>query len=328
MSTQRSTEFAFAAAAPLKRFLDDPAVVEVMVNGPDAVFVERHGDRPQRVDTNLSRVQIEGLVANIASLSHKVVSLDGGRAAKSLARHSVISARLPGFRLEVQMPPVAVHGPYITIRRHNVRALTLQAYVDKGQLPAEAAEYLAMAVASRKNILVAGGTSSGKTTFLNALLQEVDRGERLLTIEVVAELIVEHENVVRLEADDEQGYPVQRLLKSALRSRPDRIVVGEVRGGEAFDWLDAANTGHPGTIASLHANSAAEALARLENLVQEGRAVMPLQAIKQRIGDTLDVVVHMHRISEGGQEVRRLGALVQVEGFDSLTNQYQINQIF
>jgi pilus assembly protein CpaF len=328
MSTQRSTDFAFAAAAPLRRFLDDPAVTEVMVNGPAAVFVERHGERPQRVDTTLTRVQIDGLVANIASLSHKVVSLDGGHAAKNLARHSVISARLPGFRLEVQMPPVAVHGPYITIRRHNVRALTLQDYVQKGQIPAAAAEHLAKAVASRENILVAGGTSSGKTTFLNALIQEVDRGERLLTIEVVAELIVGHENTIRLEADDEQGYPVQRLLKSALRSRPDRIIVGEVRGGEAFDWLDAANTGHPGTLASLHANSAAEALARLENLVQEGRPVMPLQAIKQRIGDTLDLVVHMHRINEGGQEVRRLSALVQVDGFDPSNNQYRLNKIF
>lgn len=316
-----SIRFVLNAALPLQSFLDDPQVVEIMINGESAIFVERQGRRPERVDLRLSKQQIDGLVANLANISRKSVDLHGGKG------HSVISARLPGFRIEAQLAPVALEGPYLCIRRHSARALSLDDYVRSGLLPQQAAEYLARAVSEHRNIIVAGGTSTGKTTFLNALIGEVDRAERLLAIETVAELVIPHENVVRLEADDEQGYSVQRLLKSALRSRPDRIIVGEVRGGEAFDLMDAANTGHPGAMASLHANSAIEALSRLENLVLEGRPVMPLPAIRQRIAQTFELIVHMQRSKVGDEYVRRLGSIVELSGIDPDSGHYRTHPV-
>ena len=197
-----------------------------------------------------------------------------------------------------------------------------------GGLPEHCVPILRKAVRDHKNIVVAGGTSTGKTTFLNSLIREVDPRERLLTIETVAELQVPHENWVPLEADDEQGYSVKRLLKSALRSRPDRIIVGEVRGPEAFDLMDAANTGHPGAFASIHANSGAEALDRLENLVLEGRPSMPLEAIRQRIGQTFEMVVHMERVEISGRAVRRLGEILSVHGYDKEKQIYLTTTIF
>jgi pilus assembly protein CpaF len=308
--------YALMAVQPLAELLADVALTEIMVVGEQGVWVERQGVGLMKTPVRLSRVQIDGIVAHLANLSHREADLHGA------GGHAIISARLPGFRVEAQMPPVAVQGPYLSIRRHHPRAVSLDDYVASGDLAPSAAECLKEAVRAHRNILVVGGTGSGKTTLLNALIREVDPDEVLILIETVPELVVRQENVRRLEADDEQGYSVQRLVKSALRSRPDRILVGEVRGGEAFDFMDAANTGHPGAMGSLHANSALEGLHRLENLILEGRPHMPLNAIRQRIAQTFDLLVHMERLHVDGRPRRRVREIVALEGFDAARDLY------
>jgi pilus assembly protein CpaF len=313
--------YALMAAQPLAALLADTSLTEIMVVGEQGVWVERQGVGMVKTPVRLNRVQIDGIVAHLANLSHREADLHGA------GGHAIISARLPGFRVEAQMPPVAVHGPYLSIRRHHPHVVSLHDYVARGDLMPAAAACLQAAVRARSNILVVGGTGSGKTTLLNALIREVDPDDVLILIETVPELVVEHENIRRLEADDEQGYPVQRLVKSALRSRPDRILVGEVRGGEAFDFMDAANTGHPGAMGSLHANSALEGLQRLENLVLEGRPHMPLNAIRQRIGQTFQLLVHMERLPVEGRPRRRVREIVALEGFDAARDSYLTRRI-
>lgn len=314
--------FAMEAMRPLEKFLKDKAVIEIMVNGERPVVVERLGQRPSHTDVKLSTLQINTIITHLSNLARREVDLHGG------SGMLVISARLPGYRVEAQLPPVAVHGPYISIRAHNSKALTLDDYEASGSISSEVKRYLLEAVEAHKTILVVGGTSSGKTTFLNALIQAVDPEERLLAIETIPELIIPHQNVVRLEADDEQGYSVQRLLKSALRSRPDRVLVGEVRGGEAYDFMDSANTGHPGSMGTIHANSAIEGLDRLENLVLEGRPSMPLAAIRKRIAQTFNVVIYMDRRTVHGTVRRQLGELLELKGLDQTGNSYLIDTIF
>jgi len=313
--------FALASVEPLHALMTDERVIEISINGHD-VWAERLGESPQLTEVRLTENQIVGMIVNLANISRREVDLHDG------SKFAIVSARLPGFRIEAQLTPVAVDGPYVSIRRHNARALSLNDYVRSGQLPECMAERLRAAVAAHSTVLVVGGTSTGKTTFLNALIQEIDPIERLLLIETIPELVVPHRNLVRLEADDEQGYSVQRLLRSALRSRPDRILVGEVRGGEAFDFMDAANTGHPGSMGTIHANSAREGIDRLENLVLEGRPAMPLAAIKTRIAQTFDLVVHMERCRVNGAWVRRLGAVLALEGFDLQRQQYLFDSLF
>lgn len=313
--------FAMMSVEPLHALMRDDDVIEISINAHD-VWVERLGRSPELTPLTLTENQVVGMIVNLANISRREVDLhDGGKLA-------IVSARLPGFRIEAQLSPVAVNGPYVSIRRHNTRVLTLGDYVRMGQLSPAQASFLRDAVQSHQTVLVIGGTSTGKTTFLNALIQEIDRTERLLLIETIPELVVPHRNVVRLEADDEQGYPVQRLLKSALRSRPDRILVGEVRGGEAFDFMDAANTGHPGSMGTIHANSAREGLARLENLVLEGRPTMPLNAIRTRIAQTFNLVLHMQRRRVGDRWVRGLGEVLQVHGVDPSSGDYRTHTVF
>jgi pilus assembly protein CpaF len=325
MSSEVSTKYAMEALRPIETYLNDPRVVEVMINGPNKVFIECHGERPIEVDVRLSESQLQSIISLSALVSRREVDLHGHGGAK---KFSIVSAKLPHLRFEAQLPPVAVDGPYISIRKHNPLVIPLEDHVAAGVFGQDVADYLRQQVRSQSNILVAGGTSSGKTTFLNTLVGEIPDYERLFVIETVPELQIKQPNVVRLEADDEQGASVQRLVKSGLRSRPDRFLVGEVRGPEAFDLMDAANTGHPGTMASLHANSPAEALDRFENLILEGRPTMPLAAIRTRIAQTFKVVVQMSRVSEGGRVVRRLGAVIEVDGIDRTTGDYVTRKVF
>lgn len=317
-----SVDLALSSLRPLEKFLSDKTIIEIMVNGTAPVAVEKLGDRPVSTDVRLSEMQINTIITHLSSISRREVDLHGGDGML------IVSARLPGFRIEAQLPPVAVNGPYISIRAHNSQQLTLDDYVARGAITQTVRDYLRQAISTHQNILVVGGTSSGKTTFLNALIQDIDREERLLSIETIPELNIPHWNTVRLEADDEQGYSVQRLLKSALRSRPDRVLVGEVRGGEAFDFMDAANTGHPGSMGTIHANSAAEGLDRLENLVLEGRPAMPLAAIRKRIAQTFQLVVYMDRRVIDGRVVRGLGELLALSGLDSTNGNYVTQSIF
>lgn len=312
---------ALASVEPLKHLLDDRSVIEILIN-PGLVWVERLGFSPEPTDLQLDEMQISGIIANLANISGREVDLLEGKG------HLIISARLPGFRIEAQLPPLAVDGPYITIRRLNSRALSLDEYVQSGHLPEWVAQYLRNAVAQRQTILVIGGTSTGKTSFLSALIREIPDHEILLLIETIPEIATHQPFVRRLEADDEQGYPVSRLSKSALRSRPDRIFIGEVRGGEAFDFMDSANTGHPGSMGSLHANSPLDGLDRLENLILEGRPAMPLPSIKARIGQTFNLLVQMERKLIDGRYVRRISEVTRLLGYERGADVYTTETVF
>ena len=278
---------------PLEPLLADVAVTEVMVNGPGPVWIERRG-LLEATDVRLDRGTIELLV-------ERIVAPLGLRADRT---SPLVDARLPdGSRANVIIPPLAVDGPCITIRRFGARAIPL------GDLcRADVAELLTRAVLDRANIVVSGGTGAGKTTLLNALAAAIPDGERIVTVEDAAELRLPGRHVVRLEArpanaDGVGAITVRALVRNALRMRPDRIVVGEVRGTEALDMLQAMNTGHEGSLSTCHANSPVDALRRVETMVMMGDVGLPLAAIREQLVSALDLVVHVARRPDGGRGI-------------------------
>jgi pilus assembly protein CpaF len=278
---------------PLESLLADPAVTEVMVNGPGPVWVERAGA--------LERTSVMVDTADILAIVERVVAPLGLRADRA---SPLADARLPdGSRAHVVLPPLAVDGPCITIRRFAVQDVGLADFC----APA-VADLLRDAVAERRNVVVSGGTSSGKTTLLNALAAAIPAGQRIVTIEEAAELRLPQEHVVRLEArpPNAEGageVRVRELVRNALRMRPDRLVVGEARGAEAFDLLQAMNTGHDGSFSTLHANSPADALRRLETMVMMAEVGLPLAAVRQQVVSAIDVVVQVARRPGGRRAV-------------------------
>jgi pilus assembly protein CpaF len=270
---------------PLEALLAEPDVTDIMVNGPHQVWVERCG-RVERVPVDLDTAAIEHLI-------EKVVGPLGLRADRSAP---IVDARLPdGSRVNAVMAPPAVDGPCLTIRRFGARAVPLSAFCRT-----EVAALLTNAVAERRNILVSGGTGAGKTTLLNALAGHVPPGERIVSVEDTAELRLPHDNVVRLEArpanaDGAGAVTVRALVRNALRMRPDRIVVGEVRGAEALDMLQAMNTGHEGSLSTCHANGPDDALRRLETMVLMGEVALPLEAVREQVASAVDLVVQVAR---------------------------------
>jgi pilus assembly protein CpaF len=298
----RSTLFGYG---PLGPFLADPAVTEVMVNGPDAIFVERdrrltraldHAGRPLRFDPE----ELHEVIDRIVSPLNRTVN----------DSNPIVDARLPdGSRVCVVMPPVSLVGPVISIRRFPASPYTLTQLVAGGMLTPEAGELLRQLVRRRYNLLVSGGTSSGKTTLLNALCLEMDPDERLVVAEDSAELKLPYgENCIRLETrpstpEQPAGITMRDLVRTALRLRPDRIMVGEVRGGEAFDMLVTMNTGHDGSLTTAHANSPLDMLRRLEAMVLMAGMEMPLMAIRYQITAAVDVIVQLHRLPSGERRV-------------------------
>ncbi len=278
---------------PLDPLLADPEVSEVMVNGPGPVWIERRG-RLERTDAVLDTATIERLI-------ERVVGPLGLRIDRS---SPLVDARLPdGSRVNAVVPPLAVDGPCLTIRRFGARRLTLAEVCPPG-----VAELLAWAVRARANIVVSGGTGAGKTTLLNALGAEIPVGERVVTIEDAAELRLPGEHVVRLEARPANAegvgeVPLRQLVRNALRMRPDRIIVGEVRGPEALDMLQAMNTGHEGSLSTCHANSPADALRRLETMVLTGTVALPLAAVREQVHAAIDLVVQVARTADGRRGV-------------------------
>jgi pilus assembly protein CpaF len=276
-----------AGLGPLEPLLADPSVSEVMVNGPDApVWVERRG-----------RLEVTGVVLDRAAVDlvvERIVAPLGLRADRT---RPTVDARLPdGSRVNVVVPPLAVDGPCITIRRFGTRAVSLAELCPPG-----VAELLRWAVLVRSNVVAVGGTGAGKTTLLNALAAEVPEGERIVTVEDAAELRVRRPHVVRLEC--RPGSALRELVRNALRMRPDRLVVGEVRGAEALDLLQAMNTGHEGALATCHANGTADALARLETMVLLAEVGLPLAAVRAQLAASLDLVVHVARRPDGSRAV-------------------------
>jgi pilus assembly protein CpaF len=277
----------------LESILADPAVTEVMVNGRGPVWVERAG-RLEPTSVQLARREVELLV-------ERIVGPLGLRADRT---SPVADARLPdGSRVNVVVPPIAIDGPCVTIRRFGARSIPLQELCPPG-----VAELLAWALQTRANIVVSGGTGAGKTTLLNALAAGLPAGERIVTVEDTAELRLPHEHVVRLEArpataDGVGATAIRDLVRNALRMRPDRIVVGEVRGPEALDMLWAMNTGHEGSLSTCHANTPADALRRLEVMVLSAGLELPLAAVRDQITSALDLVVQVARLADGSRRV-------------------------
>jgi pilus assembly protein CpaF len=278
---------------PLDPLLHSPGVTEVMVHGTGPVWIERDG-RLVRTDLRLSVAQVELLV-------ERIVGPLGLRADRTAP---IADARLPdGSRVNVIVPPLAVDGPSITIRRFTARAVPLDALCPPG-----VAALLRWAVGARSNLVVSGGTGAGKTTLLNALGAHLPSGERLVTVEDTAELQLPGEHVVRLEArpataDGLGAVGTRQLVRNALRMRPDRILVGEVRGAEALDMLWAMNTGHEGSLSTCHANSPVDALRRLELMVLAAEQQLPLDAVRDQLAAALDLVVHVARLPGGGRQV-------------------------
>ena len=300
----------------IAHLLEDDKVQEVMINGPDNVWVERAGYGIVKTDVAIQEVEIQSAIQLLACLEHKEAAERG--------KDSIIDSRLDGFRFAAALKPTSMHGPSISIRKHNPVHLTLDDYVASGSIPPEMAEVLREMVRAKKNVIVAGGTSSGKTTFANALIAEIDGAERLVTIEDTQELKVKVPNWVSLISNEQEGVTTRDLVRLSLRFRPDRIIVGEVRGGEAFDLLDAANTGHDGCLATLHANNCMGALSRLESLVLRAGINWPHEAIKAQIGMTFDYVVFMARVKTG----RKLAEIMAVKGFDYESKRYITEHLY
>jgi pilus assembly protein CpaF len=295
---------------PLEPLLSDPSVDEVMVNGPGEVYVERRG---QIEPTGVS-------FAGEAQLMHAIerVLAPLGRRVDEAA--PLCDARLPdGSRVNVVIPPLSLSGPCLTVRRFRPQGFSLRELVAAGTLPADVAELLALCVAARAAVLVSGGTGSGKTTTLGALSGAIPGEERIVTIEDAAELRLRQRHVVRLEArpanlEGRGEVTIRQLVVNALRMRPDRIVVGEVRGPEALDMLQALNTGHDGSLTTVHANSPADALRRIETLALMAGVGLPHAAVRDQVASALDVVVHQARLPDGARVVESVSEVARVAG--------------
>ena len=298
------------ALEPLAKYMDDSEVQEIEVNGPGDVWIDRAG-RQTRVDTGLTEIQIRTAIQVLARMSDKD--------AKGGTKDGIVDARMVGYRVAAALPPTSVKGPSICIRKHSPLQLKLQDYVRTGGITAQWEETIRQIVVSRKNVLVAGATTSGKTTFVNALISEIPENERILTIEDIPELKVQTPNWVSLESNEQAQITTRDLVRLALRYRPDRIIVGEVRGGEAYDLLDAANTGHDGCIATLHASSAVDALSRFETLILRGGVNWPHSAICAQIARTFDYVFYMARRNG----VRKLCEVIALKDYDIDTHHYE-----
>jgi pilus assembly protein CpaF len=295
---------------PLEPLLADPAVDEVMVNGPGAVYVER-GGRLERAGVSF---------AGEAELMHAIERVLAPLGRRVDEASPLCDARLAdGSRVNVVIPPLSLSGPCLTIRRFRREGFSLRDLVARGTLPASVAELLAVCVAARASVLVSGGTGSGKTTTLNALSGAIPGEERIVTIEDAAELRLRQRHVVRLEArpanlEGRGEVTIRQLVRNALRMRPDRIVVGEVRGAEALDMLQALNTGHDGSLTTVHANSPEDALRRVETLALMAGVGLPHAAVREQTASALDVVVHQARLPDGSRAVESVTEVVRVAG--------------
>jgi hypothetical protein len=304
----------------LNSIISDDTITEVMINGADNIFIEQSG-RLFKLDRGFeSQKRLEDVIQRIVGLAGREVN----------QANPICDTTLPdGSRVNVVLPPVALCGPTITIRKFSKEPMTMEKLIRFGSLTEEIAEKLRLLVKARYNIVVCGGTGSGKTTFLNALSNYIPREERVITIEDTAELqITNVDNLVRLETRNANStgvgaITITDLIKSSLRMRPDRIVVGEVRGGEALDMLQAMNTGHDGSLSTGHANSTQDMLSRLETMVLQGAANVPLEAIKQQIASAVDIIVHLSRLRDRSRKTMEI-----TEVLDYKNGEIQLNPLY
>ena len=293
----------------LQDLVDNPEVTEIMINGPNHLFVEKAGQLSQYPLSFESKEKLEDVIQQIVSGCNRVVN----------EANPIVDARLEnGSRVNIVLAPVALEGPVVTIRRFPEHPITMEKLIAFGSLTEDIAAWLKLLVEAGYNLFISGGTGSGKTTFLNALSAFIPKDERVITIEDNAELqILNLPNLVRLETRNAnvegcKEITMRDLIKTSLRMRPDRIIVGEVRGGEAFDMMQAMNTGHDGSMSTGHANSSKDMLSRIENMILMGMD-LPLKAIKQQIASGIDFIVHLGRLRDRS---RKLLEIVEITGFE------------
>lgn len=294
----------------LQELVDDPQITEIMINGPDRIFVERNGRLTESGLYFDSREKLQNVIQQIVSDCNRVVN----------EASPIVDARLEnGARVNVVLNPVALNGPIVTIRRFPDNPITMEDLASFGSITKEVCEWLSRLVRAKYNIFISGGTGSGKTTFLNALSNYIPAKERIITIEDSAELQIRNiSNIVRMETRNAnvegcREITIRDLIKTSLRMRPDRIIVGEVRGGEAFDMMQCLNTGHDGSMSTGHANSARDMLSRLENMILMGMEI-PLAAIRQQIASGIDIIVHLGRLRD---KTRKVLEIAEVCGYEN-----------
>ena len=305
----------------LQELLDDDTVTEIMVNGTEGIFIERDGKLRQWEKRFFSKERLEDIAQQIVGQCNRIVN-------ESVP---IVDARLEnGARVNIVMPPVALNGPVITIRRFPDHPIRIQQLIRWGTVTEEAVQFLKQLVEAGYNIFISGGTGSGKTTFLNALSDFIPKEERIITIEDNAELQLQGiGNLVRMEArnanaEGEKEISIRDLIRSSLRMRPNRIIVGEVRGSETIDLLQALNTGHDGSISTGHANSPEDMLARLETMVLMGMEI-PLEAVRRQIASGIDLIIHLGRLRD---KSRKVMAITEVLGYDAGTGEIRTQSLY
>lgn len=300
----------------LDAIMRDETITEVMINGIENIFVEQNGVSKRLNQTFESEKQLEDIIQRIV-----------GRAGREVTQASpIVDTRLPdGSRVNVVLPPISLCGPVVTIRKFSKDPMTIEKLIQYGSLPEDVAEFLKVLVKAKYNIFISGGTGSGKTTFLNALSNFIPKEERIITIEDSAELQIKGvENLVSLETRNANSagagaITIRDLIKSSLRMRPERIVVGEVRGAEALDMLQAMNTGHDGSLSTGHANSTEDMLSRLETMVLQGGEGLPLAAVRQQIASAVDIIIHLSRMRDHSRKTVEISEVLGVAENGTIT---------
>jgi pilus assembly protein CpaF len=295
---------------PLQPLLDDPDISEIMVNGKDNIFIEQKGKLTRANITFESDEQILRVIDRIILPLGRRIDADS----------PTVDARLPdGSRVNAVIPPVAIDGPTITIRKFGKNRLNMSQLIEKGSLTQNMAKFIEACVVSKLNIIVSGGTGSGKTTLLNAISSYIPDGNRIITIEDAAELKLQQSHIVRMEAkpanvEGKNAVTIRDLVRNSLRMRPDRIVVGEVRGGECLDMLQAMNTGHDGSLTTLHANTPRDAISRMETLTLMAGMDLPLRVVREQIASAVDLIIQLSRLKDGSRRVTYITEVSGMEG--------------
>ena len=307
----------------IEPYVDDEDITEIMVNGLNSIFVERNGKLGKLVNHKNESIRFKD-EDELLHVIDKIVAPINRKVDQS---DPIVDARLPnGSRVNIVLPPASLIGPVITIRKFPKEPFTMEKLVEIGSLTKEIADILGQFVKARYNIVVAGGTGSGKTTFLNALSRFIPKESRILTVEDSAELQIKQiDNLISLETrppnvEGKGEITIRDLVKTALRMRPDRIVVGEVRGGEALDMLQAMNTGHDGSLTTGHANSSGDMLSRLETMVLMAGVDLPLKSVRQQIASAVDIIIHLRKFHDGKRRLAEITEIVGIEGDQVITN--------
>ncbi len=307
----------------LDSIISDDTITEVMINGPDDIFIEKSGKLTKLNSSFESQRRLEDIIQRIVGMAGREVN----------QANPICDTRLPdGSRVNVVLPPISLCGPILTIRKFSKNPMTIEKLIEYGSITREIADKLELLVKAKYNIFISGGTGSGKTTFLNALSNYIPKDERVITIEDSAELqITGVDNLVSLETRNANAsgageVSIRDLIKSSLRMRPERIVVGEVRGGEALDMLQAMNTGHDGSLSTGHANSTEDMLSRLETMVLQGASGLPLEAIRHQIGSAIDIIIHLSRLRDKSRKTMEITEVVGYKEGEIILNPLYVFQ--